>query len=53
MSARNNKSAVRNGLVFFECVCGHASAWNWNGHGPQLIYGQEPGVDPEVYEDLD
>lgn len=53
VSARNDKSEVKNGLVFFRCVCGHASAWHWNGHGPQLVYGQEPGTDPEVYEDLD
>lgn len=53
VSARNIKSEVKNGLVFFRCVCGHGSAWNWNGHGPQLVYGQEPGVDPETYEDLD
>lgn len=29
-------------LIYFLCICGHASAWYWNGHGAQLIYGQEP-----------
>ena len=26
-------------LIFFLCKCDHASAWYWNGHGAQLIYG--------------
>lgn len=29
-------------LIFFLCLCGHASAWYWNDHGAQLIYGAEP-----------
>ena len=53
VSENNDRSEVRNELVYFRCVCGHASAWYWNGHGPQLIYGQEPSDDPEIYEDLD
>ena len=53
VSKRNDKSAVRNELIFYRCVCGWASAWYWNGHGPQLIYGQEPSHDAEVYEDFD
>jgi hypothetical protein len=53
VSAQNVKSAVKNDLTFFHCVCGHASAWHWNGKGPQLIYGQEPADDPEIYEDLE
>lgn len=35
-------------LIYFLCLCGHASAWYWNGSGAQLIYGQEPG---ESYDD--
>lgn len=53
VSKDNDKSEVRNDLVYFRCRCGHASAWYWNGHGPQLIYGEEPGEDEEIYEDLD
>ena len=53
VSERNDKSEVRNELIYYRCICGHASAWYWNGHGPQLIYGQEPADDPEVYEDFD
>jgi len=35
-------------LIYFLCKCGHASAWYWNGHGAQLIYGAEPGeIDAE------
>jgi len=52
VSELNDKSEVRNDLVYFRCRCGHASAWYWNGHGPQLIYGQEPSDDPEVSEDF-
>ena len=29
-------------LIYFLCKCGHASAWYWDGHGAQLIYGNEP-----------
>jgi hypothetical protein len=53
VSEQNEKSEVRNDLVYFRCICGHASAWYWNGHGPQLIYGQEPSHDPEVFEGFD
>lgn len=52
VSDKNTKSEVRNDLIYYRCVCGHASAWYWNGHGPQLIYGQEPGEDYEINEDL-
>ena len=50
VSEHNSKSEVKNELVFFRCVCGHASAWYWNGHGPQLVYGQEPS---DTDEELD
>jgi len=53
VSTNNSKSEVRDELVYFQCDCGHASAWYWNGHGPQLIYGQEPGYDSEMDEDFD
>jgi len=53
VSEKNTRSEVKSDLVYFRCVCGHASAWYWNGHGPQLIYGHEPGDDLEVYEDFD
>ena len=53
VSESNDKSEVRDDLTYFRCICGHASAWYWNGHGPQLVYGQEPGDDPEVEEDFD
>lgn len=53
VAVMNNKSEVRNDLTYFQCRCGHASAWYWNGRGPQLIYGQEPREDAEVYEELD
>lgn len=32
----------RDDLIFFLCLCGHASAWYWHDHGAQLIYGSEP-----------
>ena len=28
-------------LRYYLCLCGHASAWHWNGSGPQLVYGDE------------
>lgn len=30
-------------LIFFQCYCGHASAWYWKDNGAQLIYGGVPG----------
>jgi len=53
VSEHHDKSEIRNELIFYRCECGWASAWYWNGHGPQLIYGQEPAHDEEVYEDFD
>jgi len=53
VSEQNEKSEVRNDLVYFRCVCGHASAWYWNGLGPQLVYGAEPSDNPEIHEDFD
>jgi len=50
VSERNTKSEVRDELVYFCCICGHASAWYWNGYGPQLVYGQEPS---DIDEGLD
>lgn len=39
---RNASFRIDNDLTFVRCVCGHASAWLVNGHGPQLIFTGEP-----------
>lgn len=50
VSERHDKAAGgKDDLIFFRCGCGHASAWYWNGAGPQLIYGSEPG---EIDDDI-
>lgn len=43
LSKSNKRFEVdRHYLRYYLCLCGHASAWHWNGSGPQLVYGQEP-----------
>lgn len=52
ISENNEKSEVKSELIYYRCICGSASAWYWNGHGPQMVYGSEPtdedtGLDQE------
>ena len=43
VSKHNKKFDVdRHYLRYYLCICGHASAWHWNGTGPLLVYGDQP-----------